>query len=462
MAEPLTAAGGRFDRRLLLAAAAGGFGSLDTALNVAFPDLVDGLGITIGDLQWVVVSFVLSYGGLLLAAGQWGDTVGHRTVLSIGAALSVGALAGCALATNFAWFLAARVGQGVATAMVMAAAPAMAALATGEGARGRGVGVFQTATGVGAAMGPLIGGPLVVLWGWPAVFWFRVPLCLALLWLARSIEPSPQPTRATADVAGAALVTLGLTTGLLALNSGRRFGPASPVLWGCIVVTAAVGVVYIARSRNHPAPIIRPALLTDRHFAVANLLSVLANGAMFVAWLLVPALLVTELGHPPVVGGLVLAASPLTMGLAAVAAGRWTDRFGHRVPIVAGLTLETVGLAWLASVSASTGLLTVAAALAVIGAGLGLFGVPNMAMVMAALPRNEQGIAGGVSLLSRTAGIVLGVSASAALFDFFSSGRDFFGAHRLTTGTSAAVAAVALLLATADGWARSPARPVAA
>ncbi|MGB5758751.1 MAG: MFS transporter, partial [Acidimicrobiales bacterium] len=120
MDEPLSTAGGRFDRRLLLAAAAGGFGSLDTALNVAFPDLVDGLGITIGDLQWVVVSFVLPYGGLLLAAGQWGDTIGHRKVLSIGAASSMVALAGCALATNFAWFLAARVGQGVATAMVMA------------------------------------------------------------------------------------------------------------------------------------------------------------------------------------------------------------------------------------------------------------------------------------------------------------------------------------------------------
>ncbi len=453
---------GRFDRRLLLAAAAGGFGSLDTALNVAFPDLVDGLGITIEDLQWVVVSYVLSYGGLLLAAGQLGDTIGHRTVLRIGAAASVVALAACALATSFGWFLAARVGQGVATALVMAAAPAMAALAVGEGARGRGVGVFQAATGVGAAVGPLVGGSLVVLWGWPAVFWFRIPLCLLLLALARSIDPAPQSARRGADVAGAALVTLGLTTVLLALNSGRRFGPASPALWSCVGVTVAVGVLYVARSRHHPAPIINPALLADRRFATANLLSVLANGSMFVAWLLVPTLVVTELGHPPVVGGLVLAASPIAMGLAAPLAGRWTDRSGNRVPIAAGLTLETVGLTWLASSSSSTGVVAVAAAMAVTGAGLGLFGVPNMAMVMSALPPDKQGIGGGLSLLTRTTGIVLGVSASAALFDFFSQGRDFFAAHRLTTGTSAAVAAAALLLATADGWARSPARPVAA
>ncbi len=76
----------KLDRPLLLAAGAGGFGSLDTALNIAFPDLVDGFGVEVGQLQWVVVSFVLTYGGLLLAAGQLGDRLGHQRMLSIGAA----------------------------------------------------------------------------------------------------------------------------------------------------------------------------------------------------------------------------------------------------------------------------------------------------------------------------------------------------------------------------------------
>ncbi|MGI9599173.1 MAG: MFS transporter, partial [Acidimicrobiales bacterium] len=112
------------DRRMMVAGAGGALGSLDTALNVAFPDLVDGLGITVADLQWVVVSYVLSYGGLLLAAGQWGDRFGHRRMLVAGAAGSAAAMVGCALAPSFGWFLIARVGQGVAAALVMAAAPA--------------------------------------------------------------------------------------------------------------------------------------------------------------------------------------------------------------------------------------------------------------------------------------------------------------------------------------------------
>ncbi len=445
-----------------MAAGAGALGSLDTALNVAFPDLVDGLGITIGDLQWVVVSYVLAYGGLLLAAGQWGDRFGHRALLTAGASGSTVAMICCALAPNFGWFLAARVGQGIATAMVMAAAPAIATKAAGRQAMGRGVGVFQTASGVGAAIGPLVGGPLVVLFGWPAVFWFRVPICIALLWLARSVSIDDQQRRTHADVGGAVLVTIALTAGLLALNSGRSFGAGSPVLWATVLLTAVVGFGYWRRARVHPAPIVNPALFMNRRFSVANLLTVMANAAMFVAWLLVPAMLITELGRPAVVGGLVLAISPIAMGLAAPIAGRWSDRSGHRAPVIAGLALEASGLTWLATASADGATLTVALSMAVIGAGLGLFGVPNMAMVMANLPEREQGTAGGLSLLMRTAGIVIGVSGSAALFELLETERGFFDAYRLTTLISAAVAGLALALAMADGWARSPVRPAVA
>ncbi len=450
----------------MLAGAGGALGSLDTALNVAFPALVDGLGISVADLQWVVVSYVLAYGGLLLAAGQWGDTIGHRRMLIIGAAGSTGAMVGCAMATDFAWFLAARVGQGVATAMVMAAAPALASLAAdgrgpgqgrGQGrGRGRAIAVFQTATGAGAAMGPLVGGPLVELGGWPAVFWFRVPVCLALLWLAASVGPVVQQHRPRADVLGAALVALALTAGLLAVNSGRSFGLTSPALWLTVALTGAIGTGYAVRSRRLPAPILDLRLFADRRFSTANLLTVLANGAMFVAWLLVPALVVDRLGYSPVVGGLALAASPIAMGLAAPVAGRWSDRAGYRRPVIVGLAIEAIGIGWLATFGDGTGALTVAAAMAVIGVGLGLFGVPNMAMVMSALPDGEQGTAGGLSLLMRTTGIVIGVAGSAALFDALEAGRGFTASYRATTAVSAAVAAVAVVLATVDGRARSP------
>lgn len=448
----------RFDRSMMLAAGGGALGSLDTALNVAFPDLVDGLGITIADLQWVVVSYVLSYGGLLLAAGQWGDTFGHRRMLIIGATGSAAAMILCALAPDFRLFLAARVVQGVSAAMVMAAAPAMASVAAGGGAKGRGLSVFQTATGAGAAIGPLIGGPLVLLWGWPAVFWFRVPICIGLIWLARSVAATGQVRKQKADVYGAVLVTIALTAGLLTLNSMRSFGLASPVLWVATVVTAAVGLAYGLRSRSHPSPIVDLALFTSRRFSVANLLNVMANGSMFVAWLLVPALLVTELDRPAIVAGLVLAASPIAMGLASSVAGRWSDRSGYRTPVLVGLVAEAAGLAWLATASDQSSVLSLTLAMAVIGTGLGLFAVPNMAMVMSTMPDTEQGTAGGLSLLMRTAGIVIGVSGSAALFEFLEPGRTFFEAFRLTTATSAIVAATAAAIAMADGLARNPVR----
>ena len=103
-----------------MAVVAGAFGSLDTALNIAFPDLVADFGLAVGDLQWVVVCYVLSYGALLLAAGQLGDVIGHRRVLGFGAGLSTIALLICAWANTFPVLLAGRIVQGIGVSMVMA------------------------------------------------------------------------------------------------------------------------------------------------------------------------------------------------------------------------------------------------------------------------------------------------------------------------------------------------------
>ena len=437
----------RLDRALLLAGAGGAFGSLDSALNIAFPDLVDGLGIEVGDLQWVVVSFVLSYGGLLLAAGQLGDTIGHRRMLTIGAAGSVIAMVGCAVAPNFTIFLVARVLQGITTAMVMAAAPALATLAAGGTHRGRAVGVFQMAAGVGGAIGPVVGGPLVDLGGWPAVFWFRVPVALALLWLALTVTADKPGAKTGADVNGAVMTSLVLAGALLAVNSGRSLGWTSPLLLLVVAGALILAGAYTRRAMRHPAPIVDLRMFGDPSFAIANFLTMASNGAMFVAWLLVPALVVNEMDAGVFVGGLVLAASPAAMSAASPIAGRWSDRSGPHMPVAVGLIVETIGLVLLSNASADWHPAGVAGALAVIGLGLGLFGAPNMALVMSALPDDRQGVAGGLSLMMRTTGIVIGVTASSALFDAFEPKRGFVSAFQMTTWASAAAAALAAVFA---------------
>ena len=429
--------------------AAGALGSLDTALNVAFPDLLDGFGIEVPALQWVVVTYVLAYGAALLAAGQVGDAVDHRLLVQLGAVVSAAAMAGCALAPGFGWFLMARVVQGLGAAMVMAGGPALATGAVEGAARGRALGAFTASTGFGAALGPTVGGPLVALAGWPAVFWFRVPLALAVVGLAIGLRgrpstasgPGDRPTEAApGDGLGAGLVALALTGGLLVVGSSQTLGPTSPVVLAAAAMTIAVMALYRHRAARHPHPVLPPGLLGRPPVALAAALAVVANGSMFVAWLLVPTLAVDHLGASTTAAGLALAASPLAMGASAPLAGRWLDRSGPRRPVIAGLVAEAAGLTLLATAPPEAGLGPVALAMAVIGVGLGIFGVANLAEIMAALPTTRAGVGGGLALLLRTVGIVAGVAGSAALFARLEPGRTFIEAYRGTTAVSAGLA----------------------
>ncbi len=404
-----------------LAAAAGAFGSLDSALNIAFPDLIEDLGLAVVDLRWVVVSFVLSYGGLLVAAGRLGDRFDHRRVLIVGGLASMAALTACAVAPGYGLLLGARVAQGLATALVMAGAPALLST-TGSGAT-RSAAVFQTAAGVGLAAGPVLGGPLVALGGWRAVFWFRVPVAAAIVALGlvaasrnrprppRPVPPSGRPGTAPRGPGPAAAATGGPEAGRSAGGTGHR------------AVLVAAGALAVA-----------------------------VNGSVFVIWLLVPTLLVDELGTPVFVGGVILACSPLATAIASAGAGRWVGRRPPATVATVGILLMAVGLVALVpaggvgplAVAGPGALALVAAALTLSGFGLGLFGVPNMAVVMQVLPPDRQGTAGGLSLMMRTLGIVLGVNGAGLVFgSLVDGGRSFGSAFQLTMVLAAVVATVA-------------------
>lgn len=434
-------------RALLLAGGAGAFGSLDTSLNIAFPDLVDDLGIEVAQLQWVIVSFVLTYGGLLLAAGQLGDRLGHQRMMTIGAAGSVVAMAGCAVAGSLEVLVAARVFQGMTTGLVMAAGPAMASRVAGGGERGAAIGVFQLSAGVGAAVGPLVGAPLVSWAGWPAVFWYRVPLSAGLLLLALGASAGDEPTTSHNDTRGAFLTAGGMAAGLLVVTSGRELGLTSPLLWTATTVAVFLGWSYVRHWKRAEFTIIDLALFRRASFAIANGLNLVSNGAMFVAFLLLPTLLLDEMELSTFGGGLALAASPAMLAALSPWAGRWADRRGPATPVIAGLAVEAVGLLLLSRLGAGSSMWAAVGAMAVVGTGLGLFASPNMAMVMSRLPDERQGVAGGLSLLTRTAGIVVGVAAWSAMFDALEPGRGFVDAFQITTLVAAVTAAAGAALA---------------
>lgn len=413
---------GRVDapgRRMFVVACLGGaLSSLDSTVNIAFPAIIDGFDVDVSALQWVVVSYVLTYAALLLPFGRLADRAGHRRTLVLGCVVSAAAVTSCAVAPTFGVFLGGRIVQGVGIALVLASAPALITLSVPEHRRARSLGLFQMSVAAGFVAGPPLGGVLLALWDWPAVYLFRVPVALGIVALATLRLAGPAPAVPTAgspapsDLPGAVTFAGGLAAALLVASTGSQLGWASPAAVGLVLVAVGVLGAFVAVERRAPAPLVDLSLLRNPAFAVANLLNAVANGTMFTIWLLGPTLLITAGGHGTISGGLLLAVTALGTAVAAPLAGRLVGPLGTARLSTLGLLLETVGLVATSRVGATTPTLGVVAAFALVGSGVGLFQVPNLSYVMGCIPRSQQGVAGAMTQMMRTTGVVGGVAAA--------------------------------------------------
>src|SRR5436305_13188375 len=196
---------------------------LDTAVNIAFPDITGSFGLPLPMIQWVVICYVLTHAGLMLAFGRVGDMWSHGLVFRAGLAWSVAAFVLCAVAPSFAWLLFFRFLQGISAGLIISCAPAIVTSLYPEARRSHALGIFTLMFALGSAVGPLIGGALVARWGWPAVFWFRAPIALVSLAFLRGLPDLGGASRDQRfDILGALLLALGLAGLLFAINALPR------------------------------------------------------------------------------------------------------------------------------------------------------------------------------------------------------------------------------------------------
>jgi MFS family permease len=390
---------------VLLAALGALLMSLDSAINIVLPAMAAAFGVAPAAIRWVIICYVVTYALTAFVAGVLADRLGPAPVFVAGLWLSGVTFLGYALSPAYGGVLLLRMAQGLGGGLVYGTAPALVTLSLARERHGRGLGMMSLGLGVGLGIGPLAGGVLLEHFGWAASFLFRAPLFLAVA--------------------------------VLAQTQVRRLGGARP-----------------ARRRVALADLLRLSVLRNA------LLAFLSNHAQFAVWLLVPFFLIGPLGLSPTVGGLVFALLPLANALVAPLGGALTDRVGARGPLACGLALEVAGLLTIATLTAGTSLVLVGVAMALVGLGVGLFQVPNLAQMMASFPPAQQGVAGGLAFLSRTLGSAVGVQVTAALFDA-RVGRDgFLSAFHAAFLAAAAVCAVGAALAVLPG---GPARaaPVA-
>ncbi len=386
-------------------------GPLDSAVNIAFPAITGGFAMPLASIQWVIICYVLTYASLMLVFGRLGDQWGHLRIFQIGLALSVVGLALCALADRFEWLLVFRVVQGVGTAMVISCGPALVTGLFGEAVRPRVLGAYTMVFGIGGAVGPSLGGMLVEAWGWPAVFWFRLPIALLALGLTIAF-PVPARPRAGGgfDLLGAILLAVALSLLLFTVNQLRNPEIAAPMLAALAAGTIVAFAGFVLQERRVAAPIIKLGQFRDLDFTLFNLVNIAVNLTGFSVMLLVPYYLVYATEMPLSLGGAVLAAGPLGMIVAAQAGGHLAHRIGANRIAFLGALLVGLGIASVGFWRSGESSLVMAATLIIPGLGLGLFQVACLELVTGALPRVDRGVAGSLVMVTRTIGIVLGAS----------------------------------------------------
>ena len=387
---------------------------LDIAVNVALPAITSHFRLALGDVQWLVICYVLVYGSLMLVCGKLGDLFGYRLVFRVGLFVSAIGCAACAMAPDWPLFLWARASQGLGTALALSCAPALATSVYPPEQRLRALAGFSMAMLLAATAGPLLGGIVVELWGWSAVYWMRVPialLTLALSGLLPSIKPPPRPF----DAVGGILVAASMSALLLSLVLSQR--PAVPGWLALALFVAALALVatYVHRSRRVAEPIIRPALFADAAFVVPNVMNVLASLAGFSILLLTPYYLVNILKLSALESGAVLALSFAGGMTGAPLSARLVRLVGQRTTAFLGVAVVGVGLLPLAFTDSTTPVALVAALLIAEGVGQGLLAVAYIDLVTATLPERDRGVAGSLAQLTRTLGIVSGASVLTAL-----------------------------------------------
>jgi EmrB/QacA subfamily drug resistance transporter len=379
---------------------------LDSAVNIAFPSIAAAFGLEQAGIRWVIISYVLTYASLTLAFGKLGDLLGYRRVFVAGLVISTLGFAACAVAPSFSALLIGRVLQGIGAALSWSCAPALATTLYPESERTRVLGFYSAAIAVGSALGPLVGGALVQSHGWRVVFWARLPFVLAGLAMAWLIPAAPRAAEQRHYDWTGALLLVGWLGALLLAAARPETEYATAVTGALLIGGLACLCAFLVYESRHADPIVRPALFQDPAFLVLNMASIAVNLAGFAVMLLVPFHLAGTAGLAPGVGGLVLGSNATGIIFGSFAAGRLATRVGHTPLAYLGTAICVAGLALVSTWTAHVAPAHMAACLALQGFGLGSFQVAYSDRVLATLPHSDRGVAGSLTLVTRTLGII--------------------------------------------------------
>jgi EmrB/QacA subfamily drug resistance transporter len=447
---------GKSDKNWVLgvAALASFMVALDTqVLTAALATIRAEFGAPMEALQWTVNAFNLSFAVLLLTGAALGDRFGRRRLFAAGISLFMASSIACALSGSIVALIVARAAQGASSALIMPLGMALLSAAFPKEERARALGIFSGVVGVAVLAGPAIGGAITESLGWQWIFWINLPIGLiAIIMMMTRLRESFGPAAAL-DIPGLVLVAVSAFALVWGLLRGNGAGWSSAEVLTALAAGLLLAVAFVIWERLISAPMVPMRLFRSRALSSGIIASFLLYAAMYGVLFLLPQFLQTALGYGPLGVGLRLLPWTATLFVTAPIAGNVVNRIGERPLVVMGLSMQAIGLGWIAMIiTPGVAYAAMVAPLVVAGVGVSMAMPAVQNAVLSSVNVVEMGKASGIFNMGRFLGGMFGVALLVAVF----SGTGAVGsAAAFSGGFGAAImiaSALSLLGALAGLW----------
>lgn len=383
----------------------------------ALPVIHEKIGASVEQLQWVINAYSLSFATFMLLAVGLGDRFGRRRIFLIGLTIFTLASAGAAMSTDPSQLIAFRALQGLGSAAIMPLSLTLLAGSVSTALRPLAIGIWGGVSGLGVALGPLIGGAVVEGWNWESIFWINVPIGIISIPLVLLALPNSYGARVKADIVGLLLSGVGLLGLVFGIVRGNDAGWSSAEVLAPLVGGAVLLVAFIVWESRSSHPLLPLRLFRDRSFTVANIVGFTFSFGIFGSVFILIQFLQVVQGHSPLQAGVLTMPWTLAPMFVAPLAGLLAPRLGTRTLMITGLSLLTAAMFWLAAtLAADEPYAVMVPGFVAAGIGMGLVFAPMSTAVLANMHQDDHAKASGVNATLREVGVALGVAVMTAVF----------------------------------------------
>lgn len=382
-----------------------------TVVNVAVPSIDRAMRFSAADLQWLLTSYALTFGAVLVFGGRTGDLYGRRRMFMIGIAVFATASLMAGLATDQLWLIIARGAQGLGAAIASPTALSLIAANFAEGPhRNRALGIYAGVSGAGGAVGLLLGGVVTDDLSWRWIFFINVPIAvLALTGSLLAISESKGAHRRL-DIPGTLTVTAGMLALVYGLTNAANHGWQRPGTYCSILAGSLVLCAFVGIERVHPAPLMPLSIFAHRNRACSYAFMLTLGTSMFSMFFFLSQYMQNIRHYSALRSGLAFAPMAVGFMIAAFGTSRLISRTGIRAPLLIGPLTTIAGQLWLTRITATTGYLYLLGPLTLEALGFGQCLVPLTSTAVAALDPDETGLASALLNTSQQVGGAVGLS----------------------------------------------------